>query len=356
MTNQISARTSKGTENYLFIPANSVEEPRLLDFAAAAWPDRSADQVLSSWWRRAEPHCAVAAIHQETGAMAGICGGRPSQWLIGDREVSAVAICEWYVAPGHKGQALGKRMVQSFTTPDNFLYTFSLSQAAVENFKKLGWVGPWQASLLALPLPRLVKVPISLFSGRAGADLRDHIVTNGHLSEALCVDLDRIELARTRPAHMRRDCKEWSWRLSFRPDRTYHICIAYRSGEPMGYVAVRRITPDRSRLLSRLDAALIIDLIVVCDDDILLMRALTRRAVAIAGELNTWVVVATTTVAHYRNALASQGFISSGIPIVGRFMQRVAPQFMWSPQGPGAEIDERSITLTFADSDVDINL
>ena len=100
----------------------------------------------------------------------------------GGREVSAVAICEWYVAPGHKGQALGKRMVQSFTTPDNFLYTFSLSQAAVENFKKLGWVGPWQASLLALPLPRLVKVPISLFSGRAGADLRDHIVTNGHLS------------------------------------------------------------------------------------------------------------------------------------------------------------------------------
>ena len=351
MTNQISAKTS----NYLFVPANSVEEPRLLDFAAAAWPDRPADRVLSSWWRRAEPHCAVAAIHQKTGAMAGICGGRPSQWKIGDREVSAVAICEWYVAPGHEGKALGKRMVRSFTTPDNFLYAFSLTQAAVDYLKVLGWRGPWQATLLALPLPRLVKVPLSLFSGRAGAELRDHIVTNGQLSKALCVDLDRIELVRTRPAHMRRDSKEWSWRLSFRPDLTYHICIAYRSDEPIGYVAVRRLTPDRSRLLRRLDAALIIDLVVV-DDDRQVLRALTRRAVAIAGELNTRVVVATTTVARYANALASQGFISSSFPIVGRFMKRVTPQFMWSPQGPGAEIDERSITITFADSDVDMVL
>ncbi len=355
MTGQISAKTSKDTENYLFVPANSVEEPRLLDFAAAAWPDRPADRVLASWWRRAEPDCAVAAIHHETGAMAGICAGRPSRWLIGNREVSAVAICEWYVAPGHEGQALGKRMVRSFTTPDNFLYGFSLSQAAVENFKKLGWVGPWQASLLALPLPRLVKVPMSWFSGRTGAELHDHIVTNGRLSEALCVDLDRIESARPRLAHMRRDCKEWTWRLSFRPDRTYHICMAYRSGEPVGYVAVRRLTPGRSRLSRRLAAAIIIDLVVVGDDGQVL-RALTRRAVAIAGALNAKVVVAATTLAHYRKALASQGFISSGFPIVGRFMRRAAPQFMWSPQGPGAEIDKRSIALTFADSDVDINL
>ncbi len=355
MTSRTSAEKSEGTQDYAFVPANSVDQARLLEFAAAAWPDRTPDRVLSSWWRRAEPHCALAAIHEQTGKMAGVCGGRPSEWVIGGRPVSGVAICEWSIAPGHEGHGLGKRMAQHFAAEDNFLYTFSLSEAAVANFRRLGWVGPWQASLLALPVPRFARVAHSLFTGRTDMELRDHVATKGELPGALCIDLDRIEAKRTPLAHMRRGSTEWSWRLSICSDRTYHFCVVYRSTEPIGYVAVRRLTPGRSRILGKLSAALIIDLVAV-DDDPHVLRTLARRAVAIAGGLNVAIVVSATTVAHDRNALSALGFISSRVPLFGRVMQRAAPQYMWSPNGPGAELSEGDLALSFADSDVDFNL
>src|ERR1700674_2679566 len=123
---------------YIFVPAKSVNEADLIEFTGAIGPDRPRYQLLSRWWRRAEPTCAVAAIHEATGFMAGFCGGRPSEWVILGQSIPSVAVCDWYVAPGHMGKGIGKRLVQHFEMPDQLLYAFSVSEAAIANFKKLG--------------------------------------------------------------------------------------------------------------------------------------------------------------------------------------------------------------------------
>ena len=83
-----------GAVGYDFVPANSIDQARLIAFSAAVWPDRPADQLVSRWWRRAEAGCATAAVHEATGAMAGFCSARPSDWVINRQTVSTVAICD----------------------------------------------------------------------------------------------------------------------------------------------------------------------------------------------------------------------------------------------------------------------
>src|SRR5262245_56663570 len=104
-----------GAGEYKLVPARSIDDTRLGTFAASVWPDRPThDRILSSWWRRAEASCAIAAVHEPTGAMSGICGGRPSEWVIAGQVLPAVAICDWYIAPTHAGRGLGKRLVRHF--------------------------------------------------------------------------------------------------------------------------------------------------------------------------------------------------------------------------------------------------
>src|SRR5437868_675235 len=135
--------------DYVFVPANCVADADLIQFAGLARPERRPlERILSSWWRRADPSCALAAIHVPTGAMAGLCCGRPGTWRIADRFVPSLAICDWYVAPEHAGRRIGKHMVEAFAAPDRLLYAYSISQAAISNFKKLGWSGPHRAALM----------------------------------------------------------------------------------------------------------------------------------------------------------------------------------------------------------------
>ncbi len=150
--------------NYALVPATSIEEARLIDFARAVWPKQAPDfPILTSWWRRAAPECAVAVVHQPSGAMAGICGGRPCEWTIDGTTVPAIGICDWFVAPAHEGKGLGRRLVRHFDAPDRFFYAFSISEAAKAYLKALGWDEPHSSSLMALPLPRFARV---FFSGR----------------------------------------------------------------------------------------------------------------------------------------------------------------------------------------------
>jgi hypothetical protein len=50
------------------------------------------------------------------------------------------------------------------------------------------------------------------------------------------------------------------------------------------------------------------------------------------------------------------GFLSPGFPLLGRFLERRAPQYMWLPRGPAAQLAVNGVLLTFADSDVDFKL
>jgi GNAT superfamily N-acetyltransferase len=341
-------------QEYTLVPAASVDAERLVAFDAVVRPHRQPhDRILASWWRRAAPECAIAAIHTPSGAMVGICGGRPSTWILASRPTPATAICEWFVDPGHFGKGIGKRMVQQLGAPGRFLYTFVISEAAIANFKRLGWVGPYVAPMLARPLPGL------LSSGRGDADLQlqDYTITGRDIPAAVTAALESIEATRTTSAcvHMRRDAQELSWRLSLTNERQYRFTVASRAGEPVGYVAVRRATPGTNRLMDRLRAALVTDLVAVNDEPAVL-RSLARSAAASAGQLGAAAALATTTIPAQQKALTAAGFLSPQVPLLGSMLAARSPRFMWVADGPAAELTPDRIALTFADSDADFNL
>jgi GNAT superfamily N-acetyltransferase len=340
---------------YDFVPANSVDDRRLTEFAAAVWPDRSPEEhFLTGWWKRAAPAGAVAAVHRATGQMAGICGGRPCEWTIAGEVTTAVAICDWYVAPTHTGKGLGKRLVQHFEAPGRFLYAFSISDAAIANFTKLGWLGAYRSALMMLPLPRVAGLPWTLTAGRGGIELRDQEIGGGESLGALAADLDQIEASRgsDESAHMRRGAQDWSWRLSLCGDRRYRFSVARRAGKPVGYVVGRALRPGRT---GRLRSAIITDLVAV-NDDAEVLRALARKAVVIAADLRATVALTVTNAGAHRTALARAGFLSPSFPAVGKVLARRAPQFMWLPRGRAVALTSDRLAVTFADAAVDLDL
>jgi len=346
---------------YALVPAASIRDDALGLFAAALGPGApSFDQIRASWWRRAQPHCAVAAVHVETGTMVGLCGGRPSEWIIAGQTVPAAALCDWYVHPNHAGKLIGKRMVQHFQRPDRMLYGISISEIAIAYLQRLGWAGPFASSLMVAPLPRLGRAALSLFPTRSDLDFSDHVVGAGAPPGSVASfggDLDRIESRRApgSPDHMRRGASEWSWRLSVCGDHSYRLSIARKAGEPVGYVAVRRIALGRIPQLGKRRAAMITDFVAM-DDDPKLLRALARRALAMAGELRAVAALTTITNPSHRRALAASGFVSPAFPLIGGALARRSPVFMWLPKGAGATLKADHMELTFADAAVDLDL
>ena len=71
----MSAQATPG--GYLIEPAKSIEPEQLMKFADAVWPERPRERILATWWRRAAPEWAVAAIDRPSGRMVGVCAGRP---------------------------------------------------------------------------------------------------------------------------------------------------------------------------------------------------------------------------------------------------------------------------------------
>jgi hypothetical protein len=347
-----------GHSEYALVPANDIAAERLVDFASRVWHDRPPyDRILSCWWRHASSDCANALVHRQSGAMVGLCAGRPSEWIIGGRSHPAVSICDFFVDPRHGGRLLGRRLLRSFEAPGRLVNAISISDVAVAYVQRMGWKGPYASALMAMPLPLVARIGHSLMVGRAGLALKDHAISGGQMPETLKADLDRIDAMRAHdgPAHMRRGAREWSWHLSIYPDRTYRFCVAYRNAEPVGYVVTRAMTSGRSRQMGRLQGAMITDLVAV-DDDPLALRALAASAVVTAAGLRAVVALFVTTAPSHRRALAAIGFMSPDFPVLGRLLRRRAPTYMWWPRGPGAALTAEDMTMTFADSAVDLDL
>lgn len=348
--------TEVSAGRYLVVPAKSIDPEQLMKFADAVWPERPRERILATWWRGAASEWAVAAIDRASERMVGLCAGRPATWTIGGLSHPAVAICDWYVAPDHEGKLLGRRLLRRFETPERLLYAFSMSDVAAAYLGRLGWIGPHAASLLALPVPRLMRLPLALLRPRGGLVLEEHVLAGGKLLGPLAADFDQIETnSAAMPARMRRDAEEWAWRLGVCGEREYHVCLARRAGVPVGYAVVRRMMPGASRILGRRAGAIVTD-IVAANDEPAVLRALARHAAAIAARLQVVVILAATTVAAHRRALIASGFLSSHWPVLDRFLGRAAPTFMWSPRGPAASLSADDFVFTFADSDVDLNL
>jgi GNAT superfamily N-acetyltransferase len=356
---EVSVRPdAEGPDDYVLVPAVTIGHDAVIRFVSAIWPELAPEErVRAFWWMQAGPEHAVAALHRPSGEMAGLCGGRHCTWSIAGRDVPSVAICDWYVAPGHAGKGLGKRLVQHFDAAGRFLYAFSISDAAIANFQRLGWTGPYRSSLSLLLVPPTLARYLARLRRRSGLEFDRYECTRGEPLGALGYALDRIEAQRrdSAPAHMRRDAAEWAWRLSVCGQRRYAVSVVHRGGEPLGYVAVRRLTPGRVRALDRLSAAVITDLAAVNDDPTIL-DALAGEAVAIASRLGSLAMVTATTTAAHRAALTRMGFASSGAPLLGRVLGPRAPQFMWVPRGAGAPLAAADLALSFADVAIDLDL
>ena len=342
-------------DGYEFVPAKYVPVDRLNEFARAVLPDATGNRCGDEWWRATGDECCVAAVHGRSGAVAALCAGRPSRWFINGSEIEAVAICGWYVAPGHGGRSLGRRTLASLRTEGRFVYAFSISELAISAFRKVGWTGPVQTTLSIQALPGIFRHCYR--QGTRSADLTStrYGIEAGIVPEGLAAAFDHIDAQDLAQARMCRDCREWRWRLSIRPHRFYAISVAERNGVPAGYVAVREPTPGKSRLLDRLHAALVVDLNAPGDDPAVL-ELLAREASALAAGLGARAILAATISPAHRNAFHAAGHFSSATPVVGSILRRSAPKMMWLATGAGANIDPDHLMLSFADSDVDLNL
>ncbi len=344
-------------QDYELIPARAVDDIRLLAFAQSVLHGDNPERLMDAWWRRAECSCATAAMHRPSGDIAGLCVARPSQWAIGQERHSAVAICGWYVSPAHTGQRIGQHLVNQFQTSRQLVYAFSISDDAIRAFERLGWVGPYRSSLMVLPVPRLARIAHRLLRRNDNLTLDEYDVETPSLPESLGEALERVDnyMARSTYAHMRRGRDEWEWRMGVCGPRRYWFCVASQDGVTVGYIAARRVTPGSSRILGKREATIITDLVAPHNNPAL-SRALVARAVSFAGGNGAVVALAATTVPNYRTAYASLGFLSPDFPILGRRLARSAPQFMWLPRAPGADLTAVTMSLSLSDSDVDLNL
>jgi hypothetical protein len=359
-TRLMNDRDASAAGLYALVPARSASDEALVRFAAAVWPGepKAATGFMASWWRFAAPECAVAAIHQPTQAIVGLCGGRPSRWVIDGHIHPAISICDWYVDPGHEGKLLGRRLLRHFETPDRFLHAISISDAACTYVARMGWAGPYPSALLAAPLPRVNRLWHRLTWRPTRLEFAEYTVASGQALGALGAELDHLAAARAEratAAGMLRDAQDWAWRLSIYPDRQYRLCVAHRAGAPVGYVAIRRMTPGASRRLGQIPGALVTDLLAV-DDDPDVLEALGRHVIALAADMRVGVALLLTTSAAAHPALARAGFLTPRSPVLGRLLRRRAPVFMWSRRGPGKTVTHDRITMTFADSTLDLDL
>jgi hypothetical protein len=353
----MNERTEDSRGEYVLRPARSVSDDSLISFGAAIWPHQlNPKSILSSWWRRAAPECAVAAVHQPSGTMAGLCCGRPCQWVIGRKTHPAVSICDWYVHPAHAGRLLGRRLLRRFEASDQLINAISISDVACAYIRRLGWIGPYPSDLMVMPLPHLGRACHRVIRPRSEIEFQDHSIDGIRGLGELSADLDNVEVARGADAlpHMRRGSDDWSWRLSIYPDRVYRFSVARRRDLPVGYVVVRPMATGR-RGMGPFKGAVITDLVAVNDDHEIL-KLLGMKAVSVAAELGVAIALFATTSSAHRRALTAVGFLSSGFPVLGSVIKRRAPVFMWSPRGPGEELRMDRIEMTFADSTIDLDL
>jgi GNAT superfamily N-acetyltransferase len=330
------------------VPARSLERDRLVEFAPGAWPDDPPDKVLSRWWLNSDFAQVTAALDEASGRIAAICVGVPSRWRLPGGEVgSAISICGWYVHPDFAGQGLGRLLVQAFEEHAPFLNTLSISGAAVRGFAKMGWVGPHPAKLRLLPFPVL--------HGRRSGDvrLRSFDASPAAMPPELAEALDRIDAAKPeRQLRRIRTANDWRMRLTARPRRIYRFHIAEAGGEPIGYFAVRPTDEEAGRQYRLARLHYVTDVVFNSNDPLVLRSAF--HALAGAAPRSAGALLLCTSSAAIADAASAAGWLDERSRILGSRLAAKAPLYMLG--GRFVPLEDADVRLTFADSDVDLNI
>lgn len=336
---------------FSILPVSEVPEAALRPFVHSVWGSEGWLKVRDAWWIRSSFGEAVAAVENATKRVAGVCVAVPSEWGLPDgRQVHAVSICGWYVAPEFNGKGLGKMLVRSFEGRAQCMNALSISDAAVTNFAKLGWNGPYSTWLRLLPFPamrrsrRRRKEPYALASWQVRA---------GQMPAQAAAALDRID--QERPANVlrrKRRAADWTAFLAARPTRRLTFSFVFDGDRPVGYFVVRSTDEESGKLYRLGRLHFVSDLVLNTADPAVLeflLDSIPSAAPASAGAL----LLCTTSEAVAR-AASERGWMGEESRLLGRRLGRKAPKYMLG--GDFLSFDDRSVWLTFVDSDVDLNI
>jgi GNAT superfamily N-acetyltransferase len=330
------------------VPARTLDRSLLVEFAPGVWPHDEPEKVLSRWWLTSEFAEVIAALDETSGRVAAICVGVPSRWRLPGGEIaSAISICGWYVHPDFAGHGLGRLLVRAFEDSAPFLNTLSISEAAVRGFARMGWVGPYATKLRLLPFPHYRR-------GRTdGVSLRSFDASAAAMPGALADALDRID-AEKPEAQLRRirTADDWRGRLAARPRRNYRFHVVDIGGRAVGFFAVRPTDDEAGRQYRAARLHYVTDA-VFNDDDGALMRA-AFHAVAAAAPASAGALLLCTSSARLADAASAAGWLDERARLLGARLAAKAPQYMLG--GKFVTFAESDVRLTFADSDVDLNI
>ena len=333
---------------FQIVPLAEVAAERLLAFAAGVWPDDSSAHVLAQWWVRTDHAAVRAAIDPVSRAVAGLVVGVPSRWrLPGQGEVPAISICGWYVHPDFAGRGLGKALVNSFDEEVGGYNALSISDAAVRNFARLGWAGPFSTVLRLLVLPILHRRRLP-----EGFAVVSQPIVDARLPPALRAALDRIDAEKPADQLRRhRTAADWEAHFAVRPERRPTMVVLERRRQPVGYVLLRSGDSSAGRVY-RLSG------LHYCTDIVLNDRTpealdAAFRAIAAASAKAPAVLLCTAD-RVLAQAASERGWLDEQALLLGPRLAAKAPRFMLAKAL--ADLPAEQVQLTFADSDVDFNI
>lgn len=347
-------RPTRSKGDFDFAPVSRLDAERIEQFAREIWPgevDRR--NVLESWWMTSGADVATAAVDRASGRIAGLCVGVPSEWDVDGVSVSAVSICNWFVSPAFMGRGLGKALVQSFARRAPYMNAFSVSGAAIENFRKMGWIGPYKSQLLLFTAPG----PRSLWWRRPSEiAIETYPVDGGVLSPKLGDALDLID--RGRPDHRlrrKRRSADWQAHLAYFPERRFNIHMVRHHGQMIGYFAIRPADRFAGRIYRRARLHYVTDLVINSDRSEV-VRAVLDTIITVPAVRTAGAILLCTSDERLAAVAAASGWWSRQTPIIGHRLDDKAPFYMKGDGFNSPAPDGRNLDLTFFDSDLDMNI
>lgn len=336
-------------ETFELAHVRALDEGPISDFAAAVWGDTARQEMLDRWWIQSEFAVAKAAVTPD-GKVAGICVGIPSEWELPGGTAKTISICGWFVAPQFAGRGLGKTLVQSFADEASCMNALSISEAAIRNFAKLGWTGPFRTHLRLLPFPALFR---AASRERREFEIVSFTASAASIPDDLASALNSIDAAK--PASQlrrRRRASDWRAHLSVRPHRRPRFHVIRSAGEPVGYFIIRGTDEEAGSLYRRMRLHYVSDLVLNSYDKDLLsfvFSSMARVAPPTSGAL-----LLCTSSEMLATAARESRWLSDESPTVGTRLAAKAPLYMLG--GDLVHFGGSDLHLTFADSDVDLNI
>ena len=219
-------------------PADAEE---LESFSRRLWPKRDPRALARRWWLKASPAQCFAAFAASDGSIGGVCGAREQRVFVRGVAARAVGICDWFVDPGTRGSAIGRRLAEAALAGAEVGWSFWLSAEAERRFLRLGF-GPEPAHRMQLFL-----TPAAVVAARHALPLRSSLQVETRSFDHATLDSIAPEIEQARALRQddqftggARDLDAWRAHLALVPKRTYQAHVLRNGRAELVALAVSR--------------------------------------------------------------------------------------------------------------------